>query len=170
MSKLPTEIRIQIARNSNTDVWNIEDLMKIIKTELEAREAGEAVKANDNLTRKSAPSNNAPHKVSGTPISSTFLSNHDQRSQSNENFTIRCVYCEEPHHSASCKRVANPQKRREILQRKNRCFVCLSFGHRGHECRSTKTCRNCKQRHHQSICGGFNTPLAYKPKIYFSLK
>ena len=36
MSKLPTEIRIQIARNSNTDVWNIEDLMKIIKTELEA--------------------------------------------------------------------------------------------------------------------------------------
>ena len=159
MSKLPTEIRIQIARNSNTDVWNIEDLMKIIKTELEAREAGEAVKANDNFTRKSAPSNNAPHKVSGTPTSSTFLSNHDQRSQSNENFTIRCVYCEDPHYSASCKRVANPQKRREILQRKNRCFVCLSFGHRGHECRSTKTCRNCKQRHHQSICGGFNTPL-----------
>ena len=69
------------------------------------------------------------------------------------------MYCEEPHYSASCKRVTNPQKRREILQRKNRCFVCLSFGHRGHECRSTKTCRHCKQRHHQSICGGFNTPL-----------
>ena len=80
MSKLPTEIRIQIARNSTTDVWNIEDLMKIIKTELEAREAGESVKANDNFTRKPAPSNNAPHKVSGTPTSSTFLSNHEIKS------------------------------------------------------------------------------------------
>ena len=69
------------------------------------------------------------------------------------------MYCEEPHYSASCKRVTNPQKRREILQRKDRCFACLSFGDRGHECRSTKTCHNCKQRHHQSICGGFNTPL-----------
>lgn len=36
MLKLQTKIQIQIARNSNIDVWNIEDLMKIIKTELEA--------------------------------------------------------------------------------------------------------------------------------------
>ena len=50
MSKLPTEIQIQIVRNSTTDVWNIEDLIKIIKNELKAREAGESVKANDNFT------------------------------------------------------------------------------------------------------------------------
>lgn len=125
----------------------------------EAWEAGESVKANNNFTWKPAPSNNTPHKVSGTP--STLLSNHDQKCQSIKNFTIRCVYCEELHFSGSCKRDTNLQKHREILQRKNRCFVCLSFGHRGHECWSTKTCHNnyCKQRHHQSICGGFNTPL-----------
>ena len=50
-------------------------------------------------------------------------------------------------------------KSAEKFFKEKTCFVCLSFGHRGHECRSTKTCRNCKQRHHQSICGGFNTPL-----------
>ena len=121
--------------------------MKIFKTELEAWEAGESVKANNNFTWKPAPSNNAPHKVSGTP--STLLSNHDQKCQSIENFTIRCVYCKELHYSGSCKRVTNLQKHIEILQRKNRFFVCLSFGHRGHECWSTKTCHNCKQRHHQ---------------------
>lgn len=48
---------------------------------------------------------------------------------------------------------------RNSSKKKQMFFVCLSFGHCSHECLSTKTCRNCRQRHHQSICGGFNTPL-----------
>ena len=56
------------------------------------------------------------------------------------------------HYSASCPKVVNPAKRKEILQRKHRCLICLRVGHRVSECQTTKTCRHCNKRHHQSIC------------------
>ena len=51
-----------------------------------------------------------------------------------------------------CPKVVNPAKRKEILQGKHQCFICLRVGHRGSECQTTKTCRHCNKRHHQSIC------------------
>lgn len=51
MSKLPPEIQIQIARKTCPHVWNIEELMAISKTELESREAGEAIKTNESFTQ-----------------------------------------------------------------------------------------------------------------------
>ena len=47
MSKLPEEVRMQIARNSSNEVWKIDDLLKLIKQEVEAREICENVKASD---------------------------------------------------------------------------------------------------------------------------
>ena len=41
MSKLPPEIRLQIARNSKASVCKIEELLHVIKIEVEAREASE---------------------------------------------------------------------------------------------------------------------------------
>ncbi|XP_078374406.1 uncharacterized protein LOC144657946 [Oculina patagonica] len=155
MSKLPSEIRIEIARKSSDDVWKIEELLEIIKKELEAREASEEIKASD-FTRKPTLPNHTPYKIPGTPTSSTFLSN--QGSQGGGKFTIRCAYCEEFHYSASCPNVVDPVKRKEILQRKHRCFICLKVGHRSSECQTTKTCRHCNKRHHQSICDHQGSP------------
>ena len=39
---------------------------------------------------------------------------------------ITCSYCRQDHLSNSCGVVAQPQARREVLQRSGRCFVCLS--------------------------------------------
>lgn len=148
MSKLPNEIRIQISRNSTSDVWKIEELLDIIKKELEAREASEGNKTTDFTRRPSPPNNALPKPMPGTPTSATFFSGN----QSDQTVTIRCAFCEDFHYSASCKMVVEPEKRREILQRKNRCFICLRIGHRSNECSTNKTCRNCNKRHHQSIC------------------
>ena len=41
MSKLPSEIRLTIARETKEDVWKLDDLLSIIKNEVEAREASE---------------------------------------------------------------------------------------------------------------------------------
>ena len=38
-AKLPPEIRLQIARNSKDSVWKFEELLNVIKVEVEAREA-----------------------------------------------------------------------------------------------------------------------------------
>ena len=44
MAKLPPDIRLQVARITNKDVWNIEELLHIIKGEVEAREISDAMK------------------------------------------------------------------------------------------------------------------------------
>ena len=41
MSKLPNEIRLEVARNSTDEIWKIEDLLQTIKKEVEARETSE---------------------------------------------------------------------------------------------------------------------------------
>ena len=47
MSKLSSEVRLQVARVSARDVWDIEDLLRIIKSEVEAREISKTIKEND---------------------------------------------------------------------------------------------------------------------------
>ncbi len=52
MSKLPEDVRMQIARNTSNEVWKIDDLLNLIKHEVEAREVCENVKANDQKTKR----------------------------------------------------------------------------------------------------------------------
>ena len=47
MSKLPTEIRVQIARLTSSEVWSIREMLELIRKEVEAREASEHVKSNN---------------------------------------------------------------------------------------------------------------------------
>ena len=59
---------------------------------------------------------------------------------------------ENEHYSASCDVVKDVSKRRNILEKDNRCFNCLRRGHQAKECRNPKTCRHRSHRHHQSVC------------------
>ena len=45
MAKLPSEIRVHVARNTTQDVWNIESILDVIQSEVEAREISDKVKA-----------------------------------------------------------------------------------------------------------------------------
>ena len=65
---------------------------------------------------------------------------------------MKCVYCKEYHYSASCERVKDPNKRKEILVKERRCLNCLRPGHLVSVCKNMKVCRHCGQSHHQSIC------------------
>ena len=147
MSKLPNEIRLEIARNSTSDVWRIDELLETIKGEIEAREASEAIKAQEVPGRKHNPSSGKLN-----PTASTLVSTEDKM------FQIRCVYCNGEHYSASCTKVRQSKDRREILLMNNRCFICLKTGHGANSCFKTKKCRHCDGKHHQSICARIDTP------------
>ena len=149
MSKLPNEIRLQIARKSTQEVWKIDELLDIIKKEVEAREATERIKADN-----TQPHGNKSHGHNST--AGSFLLKEDQK------FTIRCAYCNKLHFSALCTKVTDPEKRKETLRNTNRCFNCLRIGHRVSNCQSSKCCKHCKQRHHQSICATLNHPIQEK--------
>ena len=77
-------------------------------------------------------------------------------------FSIRCAFCQKPHYSASCEDVCDVNKRKEILKRDGRCFVCLRKGHISKQC--DKRCRKCQGLHHQSICKGRDHPKELSKK------
>ena len=52
MSKLPSEIRFQIARNSKDSVWKIDELLHVIKIKVEVTEASEMTKTSKDQVNK----------------------------------------------------------------------------------------------------------------------
>ena len=64
-----------------------------------------------------------------------------------------CIYCENINHkSTECKKVTKIHERREILKQKRLCFNCTGAGHRASDCPSKGSCRNCRGKHHTSVC------------------
>lgn len=110
--------------------------MDLVKREVEAREASELVKLNS--LRPPARNQTPPQ-----PSASTLLTSGS---------SIKCVYCGECHYSASCAKFKTSQERKGILLRSGRCFNCLKTNHKSRDCGSTRTCRHCNRKHHQSIC------------------
>ena len=141
MSKLPSEVRLQIARNSVKDVWEIKELLEIIRKEVEERELSEHIKADDE--KKIRPQTRHP---------STTSSLTAQGVNGRQAVPVKCAYCGKLHFSASCETVVPHNERMERLRRNNRCFVCLQVGHRANQCNPSKKWRRCGGRHHQSIC------------------
>ena len=138
MSKLPNDIRLRVARELTDENWKIDELMEVIRKEVEARESSEGTKI------KSQPVTSKPLTHGhNPPISSAFMT---------QGHNIQCVYCSGQHYSASCDKVKFTKDRRDILIKSGRCFNCLKPNHKTRDCHSQRTCRNCHQRHHQSIC------------------
>ena len=53
MSKLPTQLRVQVARKTASELWEINDTLEIIRKELEAHDISESVcTSNDELRRQ----------------------------------------------------------------------------------------------------------------------
>jgi len=50
MSKLPLDVRLQIARVTTGDFWEVEELLRVIKKEVVARELSDTVRVNEKTT------------------------------------------------------------------------------------------------------------------------
>ena len=137
MNKLPSDLQLRIARERGRAVWGIDQILKVVKLEVEAREASKGVAA--------SMTNATPRPVKGsTPSTASALVASSRK--------IQCVYCEGDHFSASCQKVTESKDRKDILLKAGRCFNCLKMCHRFKDCDSPKNCRHCNRRHHQSIC------------------
>ena len=47
MAKIPSELRLRIVRVAKGSVWKIDELLKVIQQEVEAKEISERVKATE---------------------------------------------------------------------------------------------------------------------------
>ena len=124
MSKLPSDIRLLVARKTNGSLLELNSIIELLKVEVEAREASFSLKTHDVENRKPWERNRVN---GGKNVTGAFLNN-------------------------------SIGKRREIIVRDRRCFLCLKRGHRASECNRSVQCRKCKKRHHQSICNVNKTP------------
>ena len=136
MDKLPSEIKLQVARKATGEVWEINELLKTIQVEVEAREASDASKVHN-----ASSSSSKTQRPAGT--TNALFSNDGK---------IRCVYCQGEHYSASCQTIVNAKDRKDALKKAGRCFICLNPNHMSRDCKSTRNCRHCNNKHHQSIC------------------
>ena len=119
MSKLPQEVRIQIARNTAQEVWQMSDILDVIRREVEAQEISEGVRVN---TDKPNPTYNQIK----TPSAAALIASVNENTQPSPDGTqIKCAYCRGGHYSASCDRVVDLQAHLEIQAPKRSKMFCL---------------------------------------------
>ena len=162
MSRMPKEITIQVARKTSESIWNKAEILEIIHKEIEAREMGQKVKLSYSKPEQVMTSNRV--RTTGGTTRSFLLKGQYERAQQTpatvssfhakelSKTNYQCYFCEGEHLSFQCERVTDPNKRKEILLKQKRCFICLKQGHRANSCNSNRRCRTCNNKQHQSIC------------------
>ena len=136
--KLPEGLRLSVL-NEKKEQWNMNELLAILAKEITIREKS---KPNFELKKDKEVKREFPRKLAQATTSSLNVVN--ERST--------CVYCYEGHPSEQCRKVINVPKRKELLRKFGRCYICLKRNHIASQCRSKISCTVCQERHHVSIC------------------
>ena len=138
MNRMPKEITSQVARKISQEIWPIEEILDIIRREVEAREFSEKVAASK-PTEKSVPPR--PKQIQGTTQS--FITKEAK------GLPI-CVFCKEGHLPLNCSKITDLKERKARILESRVCFCCLKPGHQAKTC--DKKCRKSEGHHHQTIC------------------
>ena len=97
MSKLPHEIRVlKVARNTAREVWDISELLEVIRQDVEAREISEGVKTNVNLEKVNP-------KPQRTPTANALLLQDGRQTSPLKGIQVKCAYCKGGHFSTLVK-------------------------------------------------------------------
>ena len=115
MSKMPREITLQVARKTTEEVWPIDEIMDIVRREIEVMKLSDSIRPMEKKFER--PSR--PKSPQGTTKS--FLTKGEK--------TLSCVFCGQSHMSSSCETVQDVKDRKKVLLDSKRCFSCLKPGH-----------------------------------------
>ncbi|XP_065195785.1 uncharacterized protein LOC135827185 [Sycon ciliatum] len=66
--------------------------------------------------------------------------------------SVECVFCGSGHESSQCSSITDIKRRKELIRKNGRCFICLKKNHMARDCKSRLRCSKCEHRHHTSIC------------------
>ena len=103
VKKLPSELRLDLARKIPTDEWNIANILKLFLSELEVRERT----ALPNKHKQNLQSHSTHRRGRDFPTTRTFVSGGESG----------CCYCGEEHHaSAQCRKVSSIEARKRKIR------------------------------------------------------
>ena len=138
--KLPNDVKLLIGRKLPTEEWTLENVLKILRTEVETRERC-GLTTNPESKK---PVYHSSHFTKHQASASTLIAPEGKKPN--------CTYCQGKHATVDCQTVTNVNSRKQILRRNGRCFLCLRKNHIASKCTSNGKCFKCSGRHHVSIC------------------
>lgn len=144
MKRMPNEIALQVARKTSEDVWDINEIMEIIRKEIEARELSKGITVTERVSKPIMRVNQQQNQPTGTTRS--FIAKNDKPRK------IECYFCTNSHYSNECTIIKDIEKRKSLLMDAKRCFNCLRIGHISKNCQSNFRCKKCNRRHNTAIC------------------
>lgn len=112
MSRLPCDAQFHIAPRNMKEVWKINKLLSIIKSENNSQELSAGTRSSGSESLK-PPSSNWNHAQPNVLLST------------NSQFKIHCAFCGEVPYSSSCDKIINCESWKKILADEDRCFNCL---------------------------------------------
>ena len=131
IEKFPFNLRQSIAKKFENDIWELPELPKILKGDLDVKERSIAVGSTDSET--------SPSRYSG--LYSGFKS-----------FSKKCVFCDENHYANRCVKITDLHARIRFLSSNGHCFICFEKSHVASSCKQNYKCNKCNGRHLISIC------------------
>ncbi len=144
ISRMPGEIALQVARKTSEDIWQINEIMDIIRKEIEAREISERIQAAD---RKKPEKFIKPQASSPVGTTKSFVTQDEKKKG-----PLRCYFCKKEHVANKCEEVTDIKTRIQIINAAKRCQNCLKIGHVIKDCFSKGRCRNCNGKHNTLLC------------------
>ncbi|XP_065065262.1 uncharacterized protein LOC135691349 isoform X2 [Rhopilema esculentum] len=143
MEKIPENMRSQMIRNSRENYlsWAVDDLLAYMEQELHIKECQVPFAKKENAEFGARPRLDRGH---GGTASSLHVGSKTEEGS--------CVFCRKGHAPEACNNVKGAERRRNMLMRYAKCFLCLRSGHRAYNCRSNLNCSTCKGRHNVAIC------------------
>ena len=115
LSRMPSEIALQVARKTSEDIWSIDDIMSMIQREIEAREVSYKISVQD-VKKCEKPTKNLP-----VGTTKTFVTKSDKSKQS-----IECYFCNKTIIRAHVKRsLIQAKERRSLLLPKDATIACV---------------------------------------------
>ena len=119
MAKIPEDLRLILSRQFSGENWNLDELLKALKTELEARErcASSSVGISSRSTQVNPPLPRwKGEEAEGNPTAAALAS---------FNRRITCTYCHNSHPSVQFNVVNDVKARKSLPLKQGRCFICL---------------------------------------------
>ncbi|XP_063537530.1 uncharacterized protein LOC134746888 [Cydia strobilella] len=126
---------------------NLNRLMQFLKREVESEERIQ-------LARSGIASGDSLHSVSTQPTAACLMLTEDAGKK------ICCVWCEKASHSSFECYKANKMSykgRKDVLNKKGTCFICLKTGHNSKRCKNFTKCLFCSKRHSVLMCPDIET-------------
>ncbi|XP_061711417.1 uncharacterized protein LOC133524815 [Cydia pomonella] len=121
---------------------HLNQLMQFLKREVESEERIQ-------LARTEIASGDSLHSVSTQPTAACMVSTEDAGKK------ICCVWCEKASHSSFECYKANKmsyEARKEMLNKKGACLICLKTGHNAKRCKNFTKCLFCSKCHSVLMC------------------